>query len=123
MSTVKISQLPLLSIVNANTAQTWFVGVDVPTLATGKFTAHTLAQGLYANEILNVGVNPVLYSNVIGQFSGDDPGYLQVNLQNFNANGSSDYVASASDSDNANSYIDMVICIHTVHHMIVVKVI
>jgi hypothetical protein len=74
MSTVKISQLPLLSIVNANTAQTWFVGVDVPTLATGKFTAHTLAQGLYANEILNVGVNPVLYSNVIGQFSGDDPG-------------------------------------------------
>ena len=107
MSTVKISQLPLLSIVNANTAQTWFVGVDVPTLATGKFTAHTLAQGLYANEILNVGVNPVLYSNVIGQFSGDDPGYLQINLQNFNANGSSDYVASTSDSDNANSYIDM----------------
>jgi hypothetical protein len=107
MSTVKISQLPLLSIVNANTAQTWFVGVDVPTLATGKFTAHTLAQGLYANEILNVGVNPVLYSNVIGQFSGSDPSYLQVNLQNFNANGSSDYVASTSDSDNANSYIDM----------------
>ena len=106
MSTVKISQLPLLSIVNANTAQTWFVGVDVPTLATGKFTAHTLAQGLYSNEILNVGINPVLYTNVIGQFSGSDPGYLQVNLQNFNANGSSDYVASASDSDNANSYID-----------------
>jgi len=107
MSTVKISQLPLLTSLNANTANSLFVGVDIPTGTTGKFTAHTLAQGLYSNEILNVGVNPVVYQDVIGQFSGLSSTYLQVNLQNFNNTGSSDYVASTSDSDNANNYIDM----------------
>ena len=106
MSTVKITELPLISSINANTANTLFLGVDVPTLTTGKMTVTTLANGLYSNNILNVGANPVLYTNVIGQFSGTDPGYLQVNLQNFNANGSSDYVASTNDSNNANSYID-----------------
>jgi hypothetical protein len=107
MSTVKITELPLISSINANTANTLFLGVDVPTLTTGKMTVTTLANGLYSNNILNVGANPVLYTNVIGQFSGTDPGYLQVNLQNFNANGSSDYVASTNDSNNSNSYIDM----------------
>jgi len=107
MSTVKITDLPLISTINANTANTLFVGVDVPTLTTGKMTVTTLANGLYSNNILNVGINPILYTNVISQFSGSDPTYLQINLQNFNANGSSDYVASTSDSDNANSYIDM----------------
>ena len=106
MSTVKITELPLISSINANTTNTLFLGVDVPTLTTGKMTITTLANGLYSNNILNVGANPVLYTNVIGQFSGTDPGYLQVNLQNFNANGSSDYVASTNDSNNANSYID-----------------
>lgn len=107
MSTVKISQLPLLTSLNANTANSLFMGVDIPTGTTGKFTAHTLAQGLYSNEILNVGINPVVYPAVIGQFSGNSSTYLQVNLQNFDGTGSSDYVASASDSDNANSFIDM----------------
>ena len=106
MSTVKITELPLISSINANTTNTLFLGVDVPTLTTGKMTITTLANGLYSNNILNVGANPVLYTNVIGQFSGSDPAYLQVNLQNFNANGSSDYVASTNDSNNSNSYID-----------------
>ena len=106
MSTVKITELPLISSINANTTNTLFLGVDVPTLTTGKMTITTLANGLYSNNILNVGANPVLYTNVIGQFSGTDPAYLQVNLQNFNANGSSDYVASTNDSNNSNSYID-----------------
>jgi len=106
MSTVKITELPLISTINANTTNTLFLGVDVPTLTTGKMTVTTLANGLYSNNILNVGANPVLYSNVISQFSGSDPAYLQVNLQNFNANGSSDYVASTNDSNNSNSYID-----------------
>jgi hypothetical protein len=106
MSTVKITELPLISSINANTTNTLFLGVDVPTLTTGKMTVTTLANGLYSNNILNVGANPVLYTNVIGQFSGSDPAYLQVNLQNFNANGSSDYVASTNDSNNSNSYID-----------------
>jgi hypothetical protein len=106
MSTVKITDLPLISTINANTANTLFVGVDVPTLTTGKMTVTTLANGLYSNNILNVGVNPVLYSNVIGQFSSSSNTYLQINLQNFNANGSGDIVVSTSDSDNSNSYID-----------------
>ena len=58
MSTVKISELALISQLNANTSNTLFVAVDVPTGVTGKFTGHTLAQGLYSNEVLNVGVNP-----------------------------------------------------------------
>ena len=107
MSTVKISQLPIISAIDANTANTLFAGVDVPTGSTGKMTAQVLARGLYSNEILNVGGNPVLYPNVAAQFASTSNTYLQINLQNFNSNGSSDIVASASDSDNANNYVDM----------------
>lgn len=110
MSTVKISELALISQLNANTSNTLFVAVDVPTGVTGKFTGHTLAQGLYSNEVLNVGTNPVTYPGVVAQFSGNSTStatYLQVNFQNFTANGSTDYVASTSDSTNANSFIDM----------------
>ena len=107
MSTVKISQLPIIGAIDANTANTLFAGVDVPTGATGKITAQTLARGLYSNEILNVGGNPINYPNVIGQFASTSNTYLQINLQNFNSNGSSDVVASASDSNNANNYVDM----------------
>ena len=107
MSTVKISQLPIIGAIDANTANTLFAGVNVPTGATGKITAQTLARGLYSNEILNVGGNPINYPNVIGQFASTSNTYLQINLQNFNSNGSSDIVASASDSDNANNYVDM----------------
>ena len=113
MSTVKISELALISQLNANTSNTLFVAVDVPTGVTGKFTGHTLAQGLYSNEVLNVGTNPVAYPGVVAQFSGNSTStatYLQVNFQNFTSNGSTDYVASTSDSTNANSFIDMGIC-------------
>ena len=110
MSTIKISELALINQLNANTSNTLFVAVDVPTGVTGKFTGHTLAQGLYSNEVLNVGTNPVTYPGVVAQFSGNSTStatYLQVNFQNFTANGSTDYVASTSDSTNANSFIDM----------------
>ena len=110
MSTVKISELALINQLNANTSNTLFVAVDVPTGVTGKFTGHTLAQGLYSNEILNVGANPVIYPGVVAQFSGNSTPtttYLQVNFQNFTSNGSTDFVASTSDSTNANSFIDM----------------
>jgi cytoskeletal protein CcmA (bactofilin family) len=110
MSTVKISELALISQLNANTQNTLFVAVDVPSGVTGKFTGRTLAQGLYSNEILNVGTNPVVYPGVVAQFSGNSTSvatYLQVNFQNFTSNGSTDYVASTSDSTNANSFIDM----------------
>lgn len=110
MSSVKISQLNLITQLNANTSNTLFVAVDIPSGVTGKFTGHTLAQGLYSNEVLNVGTNPVIYPGVVAQFSGNSNAaitYAQINFQNFTANGSTDYVASTSDSNNANSFIDM----------------
>lgn len=104
MSTVKISQLPVFSIINANTANTLFVGVDVPTDTTFQMTATTLAQGLYSNNILNVGVNPVVFTNTIAQFSGSDPAYLQINMQNFSNTGTGDVIVT---NDSNTAYIDL----------------
>jgi hypothetical protein len=106
MSLVKISDLPVIAAIQSNTSNTIFVGVDLPTNITGRITANVLARGLFSNEILNVGNNSIVYPNVIGQFASSSNTYIQVNLQNFNSNGSSDFVASTSDSDNSNSYID-----------------
>jgi len=106
MSLVKISELPVSTGISSNTANTVFISLDIPTNITGKLTAQGLARGLFANEILNVGNNSVVFPNVVGQFAGNSNTYIQINLQNFNSNGSSDFVASTSDSDNSNSYID-----------------
>jgi hypothetical protein len=107
MSTIKISELALISQLNANTSNTLFVAVDLPSGITGKFTGHTLAQGLYSNEILNVGGNPVALDNISAQFSGSDPAFLQINNQNISGNGSSDYIATANVGTNETNYIDM----------------
>jgi hypothetical protein len=107
MPTVKISELPEISHLSTNTEATLVVGVDLETGTTGKLDLTVLGEGLYAYQPLKVGENQVLFSNTIGQFSGNSVTFLQINNQNFNANGSSDYVASASDSDNTNKYIDM----------------
>jgi hypothetical protein len=108
MSTVKISQLPNLPSIAANTSNTLFLGVDLPTGVTGKFTATTLAQQLFANNYLVVGQNySTIFSNTVGQFSGSDPQFLQVNNQNFNSTGSGDYIVTADTGTNANSYIDL----------------
>ena len=108
MSTIKISQLANLPSISANTSNTLFVGVDLPTDTTGKFTATTLAQQLYANNNLVVGQNAqTIFSNTVAQFSGYDPSFLQTNLQNFNGSGSSDYIATADIGTNINNYIDL----------------
>ena len=107
MSTVKISELPEITHYSTNTEATLVVGVDLATGTTGKSTLTTLGEGLYANQPLKVGENQVLFANTIGQFSGNSNTYLQINNQNFNANGSADYVASTSDSDDTSKYIDM----------------
>jgi len=107
MSTIKISQLPLVTTFTANTQNTVFVGVDLDADLTGQFTAQAIAKNLYLNNTLIVGNNIVQFDNVIGQFSGSSPTYLQINNQNFNANGSADYVASTSDSDNTFGFVDM----------------
>jgi hypothetical protein len=54
MSTVKITDLASKTLAT-NTANTIFVGVDLPTGVTGKYTAKDLADNLYSNNVLNVG--------------------------------------------------------------------
>jgi hypothetical protein len=110
MSTVKISQLPLISAVNANTSNTLFAVVDIPTGATGKMTAHTLSQGLYSNEVLNVGVNQQNLPNTIAQFALSGESYIQTNLVNTNDGGTADIVVTAntgSGGTDAANFIDM----------------
>ena len=107
MSTVKISQLPLISHINANTANTLFAGVDIPTGTTGRISVETLAQGIFENEVLKVGASDILFSNVIGQFAANGYPYLQVNLQNLTGNGSSDYVATADTGTDSKHYVNL----------------
>jgi hypothetical protein len=107
MSTVKISELPLITALNANTAQTIFLAVDTITDVTGRFTGTTLAQGLYSHNILNVGNNAVVLPNVVGQFAGSSDNYLQLNLQNNSGNGSGDIVITANNGTDSTYYIDM----------------
>jgi hypothetical protein len=107
MSTVKITELPdIPGGLNANTTNSIFLGVDVPTGVTGKFTATQLAERLYANNVLNVGDNTVILSNVIAQFSGHSNTFVQVNLENDSADGSADYVATADIGTDTAYYVD-----------------
>jgi hypothetical protein len=106
MSTIKISELNQITL-GSNTSDTILVGVNLPTSVTGKITATTLAQGLYSNNPLNVGSNPILLSNSIGQFSGNSITYLQVNIQNKTSNGSADLVLTTDIGTDSNNYIDL----------------
>jgi hypothetical protein len=96
MSTVKISALPAITQLNANTSNTLFLGVDIPTGVTGKMTAHILAQGLFSNEILNVGQNQQNLPNTVAQFSLSGNSYIQTNLVNTNDGGTADIVITAN---------------------------
>ena len=107
MSTVKISDLALIPQLNANTGNTLFVAVDIPSGVTGKFTGTTLAEGLYSHNPLNVGNNHIIAASAIGQFSGNNNSYLQVNLQNFTSSGSGDYIVTADDGTDTTNYIDL----------------
>lgn len=107
MSTVKISQLAEITQLDANTANSLFMGVDIPTGVTGKFTAHVLAQGLYSNEVLNVGNNAIVLPDVAAQFAGRSEAYVQINHQNLNGNGSGDIVVTANEGTDSTYYVDM----------------
>ena len=107
MSTVKISELSLITQLNANTSNTLFLAVDLPTGVTGKFTGHTLAQGLYSHEVLNVGNNQTLLPNTVAQFSLDGQSYIQTNLVNTNDGGTADIVVTANTGTDATYFIDM----------------
>mgnify|MGYP003347996113 FL=1 len=60
MSTIKISQLSEIHPLNSNTDAVSLVGTDEILGESGKFSATTLADGLYANKALNVGNNAIL---------------------------------------------------------------
>ena len=107
MSTVKITDLPAINTINANTANTVLVGVDIPTNVTGKITLTTLAAGLLSNNNLVVGNNYTVLPNVVGQFTGNSASYLQVNLENQTSAGSGDYVITADDGTDSNYFLDL----------------
>lgn len=107
MSTVKISQLPPLPSIAANTSNTLFVGVDIPSGTTGKFTATTLAQQLYANNYLVVGDYHVVYPNAVATMAGTSNNYVQSILENMSDNGSSDFIAQANISTDTVYFTDM----------------
>ena len=109
MSTIKISELPKFTVINANTSNTLFVGVDIPSAQTFQFSAGTLAAGLFANTELVVGNNRIVYDNTVAQFSGVSNNYLQINFQNFSTGtkASSDFVVSTGDSDNITKFVDL----------------
>lgn len=107
MSTVKITDLPAITTINSNTANTVLVGVDIPTNITGKITLTTLAAGLYSNNNLVVGNNFTVLPNVVGQFTGNSAAYIQVNIENQTSTGSGDFVVTADDGTDTDHYIDM----------------
>lgn len=107
MSTVKISELPIIPHLNANTTQTLLPAVDLVTGITGKITTKVLAETLYSNDVLNVGNNEIIFPGVVAQFVGNNESYLQVNIQNINANGSTDMVLTTDDGTDATYFIDM----------------
>jgi hypothetical protein len=107
MSTIKISQLQQITQLESNTSNTLLVGVDTTLGVTGKITVTTLAAGLYSNNALIVGSNPLLFSNTAAQFSGSDPAFLQTNLQNFSNTGSGDYIVTADTGTNSGGFIDL----------------
>lgn len=107
MSTVKITDLPLTTHLDIDTANTVLVGVDVDSDTTSKFTVKTLAEGLFHNDSLKVGEEAIVFSNVIAQFKSSGTPFLQTNLQNIDGTSSSDYVATADIGTNANNFIDV----------------
>lgn len=106
MSTVKITELVTKTLA-PNTANTIFVGVDLQSGVTGKYTAKNMADNLYANNVLNVGNNTVVFPGVIGQFAGNNDTYLQLNLQNFSNTGSGDLVVTGDTGTDTTYFIDI----------------
>ena len=81
MSTVKITDLSSITV-QANTANSVLLGVDLPTDVTGKMTIKSLSEGIYRNNPLNVGTSAITLPNTIGQFANTSNNYIQVNLLN-----------------------------------------
>ena len=107
MSTVKISELPVIPRLNTDTTQTLLPAVDLLTGVTGKITTKVLAETLYSNDVLNVGNNEIIFPGVVAQFVGNNETYLQLNLQNLSDTGSGDLVVTADDGTDTTYFIDV----------------
>ena len=107
MSTIRITELVEKTNISANTSNAIFVGVDLSSLETAKFSATTIANGLYSNNPLKVGQNQILFPNTVAQFSGNAESYLQLNLQNFDSNGTGDLVVTSDTGTDTSSYINL----------------
>ena len=83
------------------------MGVDITSGVTGKFTAHTLAQGLFSNEILNVGNNQTFLPNTIAQFVASGNSYIQTNIVNSNNGGTADAVITANTGTDTTYFVDL----------------
>jgi hypothetical protein len=88
MPSVKITELPVLSQLSNNTANTLFVGVDRTTNTTSKFTTATLAAGLFANSAVNVGTSIVFSDSSTQSVAAAPANYTQsaFNVANTAAN-------------------------------------
>ena len=107
MSTIKISQLPPMSVEASNTSNTILLAVDLVNSITGTITATSLAQGLYSNNPLAVGNNIIQLPNTVAQFSGNGASYLQTNLLNTAETGTADIVVTANSGSDSTYFIDM----------------
>ena len=107
MATVKITDLPYITSLQPNTANTVIVGVDVPSDDTGQITLTTLAAGLYSNNRLVVGNYSTVYPNAITTFANTSNNYVQSIIENTDDDGTSDWVAQANVSTDTAYYIDL----------------
>jgi hypothetical protein len=108
MPSIKITQLPILTQLSANNANTVFVAVDKTTNTTSQFSTTTLAAALFANNVLNVGTqDPSNFPGLIAQFVANTSPYGQVNYENANSHGSMDIVLTADIGDDSNNFIDL----------------
>ena len=107
MSTIKISQLPAASVIQANTSNTIFAGVDLVAGTTYAYSAKILATGLYSNTSLVVGQNQSLFPNTIAQFSLSGASYVQTNFVNLDGGGSADHVITANNGTDSTYFLDL----------------
>jgi hypothetical protein len=108
MPSVKISDLPVLNQLSANNANTVFVAVDKTTNTTSQFSTTTLAGGLFANNVLNVGTSATtIYADAIAQFVSNTAPSSRVFFQNINPKGTGQIVIATTDGDEANGFINM----------------
>jgi hypothetical protein len=85
-----------------------FVAVDKTTNTTSQFSTTTLAEGLFANNVLNVGTSATtIYADAIAQFVSNTAPSSRVFFQNINPKGTGQIVIATADGDEANGFINM----------------